>query len=53
MKKPDIKRFSAPPAVEQARTKDYPNGMKPGDDGFLEALLADTEVKFVDKAKKA
>lgn len=53
MKKADIKRFSAPPAVAQASSKDYPKGLKPGDDGFLEALLADTDVKFVDKAKKA
>lgn len=53
MKKGDINRFSAPPAVAQASSKDYPKGLKPGDDGFLEALLADTDVKFVDKAKKA
>lgn len=53
MKKEDINRFSAPPAVAQASTKDYPKGLKPGDDGFLEALLADADVKFVDKARKA
>lgn len=53
MKKTEIKRFSAPPAVAQASAKDYPKGLKPGDDGFLEALLADGDVKFVDKVKKA
>ena len=53
MKKRDIDRFSAPPAVAQASTKDYPKGLKPGDDGFLEALLAAADVKFVDKARKA
>ena len=53
MKKPDINRFSALPAVAQASSKNYPKGMKPGDDGFLEALLADSGVKFVDKAEKA
>ena len=53
MKKEDINRFSAPPAVAQTSTKGYPKGLKPGDDGFLEALLADTGIKFVDKAKKA
>ena len=53
MTTPHDERFSTPPAIGEADAKDYPKGMKPGDVGFLEALLADTEVKFVDKAKKA
>lgn len=53
MTTPHDERFSTPPAIGGAELKDYPKGMKPGDDGFLEALLADTDVKFVDKAKEA
>jgi len=53
MTTPHDERFSTPPAIGEADAKDYPKGMKPGDDGFLEALLADSDVKFVDKAKKA
>ena len=53
MTTPHDERFSTPPAIGEADPKSIPNGMKPGDDGFLEALLADTDVKFVHKAKKA
>tara|TARA_Y100000015_G_scaffold35008_1_gene35478 strand:- start:315 stop:476 length:162 start_codon:yes stop_codon:yes gene_type:complete len=53
MTKPHDERFSTPPAFGEVDAKAYPKGMKPGDDGFLEALLADSGIKFVDKAKKA
>ena len=53
MTKPHDERFHTPPAVEATDPRDYPEGMKPGDDGFLEALLADTGIRFVDKTKKA
>ena len=53
MTTPHDERFTTPPAIGEADPKDYPKGLKPGDDGFLAALLADADVKFVDKARKA
>ena len=53
MTTPHDERFRTPPAIGKADPKDYPKGLKPGDDGFIEVLLADTGIKFVDKAKRA
>lgn len=53
MTKPHDERFNTPPPLEAMDPKDYTKAKKPGMDGFLEAFLADTEIKFVDKVEKA
>lgn len=52
MKEAHDERFMTPPAIGEADPSDYPKGKKPGDKGFLEALLEGTDIKFVDKASK-
>ena len=52
MTKPRDNRFSTPPAMEATDPKAYPKGLKPGDKGFLEALLKDGDIKFEDKTKR-
>ena len=49
----DERDFQRRQRLGQADSSPTPRSMSLDDDGFLEALLADTEVKFVDKAKKA
>ena len=51
MTKPHDERFQTPPAIGGADSKDYPEGMKPGDAGFIEALLEGTGVKLEKKTK--
>ena len=51
MTTPHDERFTTPPAIGEADSKDYPKGMKPGDDGFR-GLAGRYSIKFVDKAKK-
>lgn len=49
MTEPRDERFSTPPAMEATDSRDYPQGLKPGDEGFLEALLKDGDIKFEDE----
>lgn len=51
--KPHDDRFNTAPAMGPADPKDYPKGMKPGDPGFIEALLAEDglELKVSDALK--
>lgn len=44
-------RFSTPPSMGAADSKDYPKGKKPGDEGFIEALAEERGFKFIDKTK--
>ena len=45
-------RFNTPPAMEDADPSLYPEGLKPGDEGFLEALAKKSGFKLVDNTKK-
>lgn len=52
MTKAHDERFNTPPAIEPADPKDHPKGFKPGDPGYLEALLQGTDIKFEDKVER-
>ena len=52
MSRPHDERFNTPPAIGAVDESSYPEGLKPGDDGFLEALAEEGGFKFVDKTKK-
>jgi len=52
MSKPHDERFNAPPAIGVVDPKAYPKGLKPEDEGFLEALAEKSGFKFVDNTKK-
>ncbi len=52
MTKPHDERFHTPPAMEATEPKAYPEGKKPGDKGFVEALAKDGGFKYVDTTQK-
>lgn len=52
MTEPHDERFQTPPAIGAVEASAYPEGMKPGDNGFMEALAKKAGFKFEDKTQQ-
>lgn len=51
MTKPHDERFQTPPAIGAVDPGAYPEGMKPGEDGFMEALAKKAGFKIYNTTK--